>query len=284
MHMMTKVFIILNALLALIFAVASLTLYAKRVDWVDQTVQAVKETAAFKKKYEEKCAEYDKLDKTTSVRIQELKDKLQEQENLYTEAKNQNSSLQRTNNELTEKISANTDRLNDLQKMLEQKETRNNELQARIDDLIKTNNKFAKDKEFAEKRAIELMADLKQAEAEMLQLGKNNAELLEQVATLRIDLQKYISAYGKIPTAAVSSPVPISGRVLQVEEAVDLVMLSVGEKDKVKKGMEFVISRGQDYVAKVRVRTVYEDMCSAEILTGMQKLPIKVSDLAQTMD
>ncbi|MCX7935797.1 MAG: hypothetical protein N3A66_11140, partial [Planctomycetota bacterium] len=72
-------------------------------------------------------------------------------------------------------------------------------------------------------------------------------------------------------------------RVLQVEEAVGLVILNVGEKDKVRPGMEFVISRGDQYVGKVRVRNIYNDMCSAVILPEVTKKPIQIADTAQTL-
>ena len=76
--------------------------------------------------------------------------------------------------------------------------------------------------------------------------------------------------------------VPVKARVLQVDENYEIVILNVGKKDKVHKGMEFILSRGSTYVGAVRVRNVYQDMCSATFVLDVMKGVPQVSDFAQT--
>ena len=60
---------------------------------------------------------------------------------------------------------------------------------------------------------------------------------------------------------------------------VKLVMLSVGSDDGVKRGYRFTIRRGERYIGKVEVERVFNDMCSARILT---KSDVKEDDDAAT--
>ena len=62
----------------------------------------------------------------------------------------------------------------------------------------------------------------------------------------------------------------------------NLVMLSVGAEDGVKKGYRFTISRGERYIGKVEVEKVFDDMSSAKILADWTKGPIKENDDAST--
>jgi len=71
-------------------------------------------------------------------------------------------------------------------------------------------------------------------------------------------------------------------QVLAVRPDVGLVMISAGTQQNVKAGYTFTISRGDQYVAKVQVDRVYPDMCSAKVITGMQKQEIQVHDEARS--
>jgi len=79
------------------------------------------------------------------------------------------------------------------------------------------------------------------------------------------------------PPAEVPSPAPapaapdasgalgMQAEVLAVNNKVNLVMLSVGSGDGVKKGCVFTIYRGVTYVGRATVEQVFADMCSARI-------------------
>ena len=58
----------------------------------------------------------------------------------------------------------------------------------------------------------------------------------------------------------------IRASILAVDNNVNLVMLSVGADDGVKKGHVFTVFRGEEIVAKVLVERTFRDMCSARIM------------------
>lgn len=73
-------------------------------------------------------------------------------------------------------------------------------------------------------------------------------------------------------------------QVLAVKPDIGLVMLSAGSQQNVKAGFQLVVSRGDQYVAKVQVDRVYPDMCSAKIIPGMLKegMQVQVHDTARS--
>ena len=59
---------------------------------------------------------------------------------------------------------------------------------------------------------------------------------------------------------------PILGKVLAVRPEVNLVILSVGSDDGVKRGYRFTISRGERRIGTVEVEKAFADMSSARII------------------
>jgi tetratricopeptide (TPR) repeat protein len=70
---------------------------------------------------------------------------------------------------------------------------------------------------------------------------------------------------------------PVLGKVLAVRPEVNLVMLSVGSDDGVKRGCRFTITRGERRIGTVEVEKVFTDMSSARII-DVWKDPIKEGD------
>ncbi len=127
--------------------------------------------------------------------------------------------------------------------------------------------------------------DFREADAELRRLSERNHELAMRTAELETLLGK-AREQGFNPRMVrkgfVGSPTP-AGRVLQVDEALGRVVLGLGRKDGVRTGMEFVVSRGDRYIGKVRVRNVYDELCSATVLQDLTREPVQTDDVAQCM-
>ena len=65
--------------------------------------------------------------------------------------------------------------------------------------------------------------------------------------------------------SAVKVPAPLDGKIVAVNAGVGLVMVNLGEKHGVEKGMNFTVFRGDAYVGQVIVEEVFPDMASARI-------------------
>jgi len=284
MSMVSKVFVVLNFIFAMAFMVATLTLYAKKVNWVQESIKNVQVRNALKYQLDELKERYDK---DIASQNETIRQKISKIDNLNTEIaglRSENEKYTRNNAELRAAVNQQASNLQALTSRFDDLKKSNDQLQADLDAMRKERDKAVAAREFAEVQAIETMADLKESEAELMQLAKKNHELVEEILQKDYLLEE-ARKRGFDPRVLMAgiSKVPIAGRVLQVEEAVGLVILNVGEKDKVKPGMEFVISRGSQYVGKVRVRNTYHDMCSAVILPEVTKKPIEIADTAQTL-
>lgn len=283
----TKVFIVLNLVIALFMSAAAITLYGKQINWIDQTRQSIEEG---NRMYVELKTDNDRLE----TELKDVRAQLAHEKERATVLASERDTLRKENTLLTNSLQEQDarakltdDTITQLRIMTEKKEQRNGELQKMLDEEIRKNSATVKQAEWHQSQAIEIAAELREAENEMMQLAKSNADLVRRVTLLSGQLERYVARYGADPADATSgAEVAINGRVLQVEKDLDLVILSVGGRDKVTAGMEFVISRGDSYISKVRVANVYDDMCSARIVDGMTKggESIKVSDNASTLN
>ncbi len=283
MSTLAKIFIVLNMLVGVAFAFASLTLYSKRIHWAEQTQKAMAESDRLYEAWQKlntKYIEYQGKMEKDKVALEKEVNNLSEQLNEQTQ---DNQTLQETNDRLVKDIDRINDRLSDLRAQIEEKEKRNRDLQEAIDKEIQRASDFKQAKEHAETRVIEVMADLREAENEMMNLAQSNAQMLKKIAIQANMIDKYVSIVGPDPTVKMvgDEVVPIRGRVVKVSEEYKLVILDVGEKDKVKQGMEFIVSRGAQYIGKVRIRKVYPKLSSATFVKGMMEQVPQPADLAQ---
>jgi len=80
-----------------------------------------------------------------------------------------------------------------------------------------------------------------------------------------------------------STPAPVvHAKVLAVNNEVNIVMLSVGSDDGVKKGHVLTVYRGKKYIGQALVEKVFKDMCSARILASSRAGDAKEGDDADT--
>ena len=80
-----------------------------------------------------------------------------------------------------------------------------------------------------------------------------------------------------------SSPAPaMHAKVLAVDNEANIVMLSVGLEDGVKKGHVFTVFRGRKYVGQALVENIFPDMCSARILASSRAGDVREGDDADT--
>lgn len=284
MSTLSKIFVVFNFLVALSFMIASLTLYSKKVNWVDEARKNVEQRNKLKNDILNLQNMFDKSDEKLKKEISEKNTELGKLRTEKTDFLKQNSELLGQNTELRTANSKHADNVANHLKRISELEQKDVKQLAELKAVRAERDKSVLSRQFAETQAIETMADLKESEAELMQLAKKNHKMMTEIMQQSILLDKARQAgFGETITASMANITPVNGRVLQVELAVGIVILNVGEKDKVKKGMEFVISRGSKYVGKVRIRNVYPDMCSAVILRDVTPETIEIADIAQTM-
>ena len=286
MNLLTKALIVINLVFSSAFCVYGLSLYVRQVNWVQVSQESIvkrneltKQRDELEKRLTEKSAAFDELNAKTSQQIEAMKADLakrgEEKSKLAQETVSHKAHQEEWKN-VTTKFEA------DVTAAQERNDRIEKEKSAAIDQL----NKAVNDRDFAQKAALEVTADLKATEEELVAATKRSTELMEEVLQMRAMLDKIRTRVPDLATLLVDSEsagVPVQGKVVSVHEAVDLVMLNVGQNDKLKPGMKLVISRGDKYVGRVIVRSVYENMSSAVIDKPVMRLPIREGDVAETL-
>ena len=285
MNLLTKVFIVLNLILSIAFSFFSLTLYAKKTDWIAEVQTHV--------------AKYNELKTNTDKQLADLTKERDSFKELSVKAeetvKSRTEDLAKTNETLNVTRSTLSNLENEY-KTLTANMTSIEGKYAKLDEqlgialkersaAVEAQQTAEKERTFAQNTAIEVSNDLKLTEVELRDANIRINALMTQILenrTMLTEIRKKVPNLDQILTA--SGPVrPLRGKVLRVEDAVDLVILSLGKGDDIKVGMRLVISRGDEYIGKVMVHNIYDEMCSATIDKEVTPKPIQVGDVAQTM-
>ena len=103
------------------------------------------------------------------------------------------------------------------------------------------------------------------------------AEKLDAAGTV---IELYKSKYGGV--GDIVSVEPVDGQVQAVDNAMDIYVISIGSKDKVTVGYEFVVYRGNDYVSTIVVDQVFAQHASCKTKSGMKKRDIQAGDKVST--
>lgn len=119
-----------------------------------------------------------------------------------------------------------------------------------------------------------------QAEMQIAALEKQLKSTRDDVASLDARLKTMIDQFGAIDMAQKA----IDARVMQVDYSLKpgLVALNVGKSSGVTPGYTFEIYSGNVYKGRVRVQTVYDDMCAALIQVQKDGATINAGDSAST--
>ena len=286
MNTLSKVFVVLNLVFAIAFCFMTLTLYSKRVDFKDKWQK------------EQYAHEHTKVDLNNQIsKLTEEKNKLTERVAHLDRDKRE---LFATNQDLQQQLKDKSNRLfetdNERRLLAERHQAQSIDLKRRHDQIdrmhkiVLTQQKaleIAKENMMrAESHRMEMENEYNNARQQLVAVQKEKARLEKDlhhhswmIQTLRdhgVPVSQIVFAVEAQP------PTPINGRVLAVRPEVNLVMLSVGSDDKVKKGYRFTVYDGERYVGKVEVERVFSDMCSARILPDWTKEEIREGQDAST--
>ena len=286
MSMLSKVFVFVNLFLAIVFSTVTIALYAKRVKFKHELIKE----QSLRVKDNEVRGDMIKDLKTLHGNLLRTNDALdgsnKEQASIIDNLKNLNKEA--TDRFLLAETQRQTTEANVEEQALELK--RRHE---QIDTMHKILHKQAQALKVTEINRGNAESQKIEMENELNKVRQQLADVLKEKTRVEKDLHHYTWMIEKlldhgIPVADIvfggdGQPAPpIPSRVLSVRNDVNLVMLSVGKSDGVKKGFRFIIFRGDQYIGKVEVESLFDNMCSARILPDWTKKEIKEGDTANT--
>ncbi|MCE9584516.1 MAG: hypothetical protein K8T20_18665 [Planctomycetes bacterium] len=142
--------------------------------------------------------------------------------------------------------------------------TNNEAIQGVLDELDVANDRLRK-----------AYTDIEELEEQLVAVSRSKNEIEEQLAILR--LQPLPPAPGDLAECP-----QIDGVILGVSDKVNLVLISVGNKDNVKVGYKFTVYRGSEYVSKLVVDKVEDTWAACRELLEFRKVDIQQGDSVST--
>jgi len=263
-----KAFVVINLVLAVLFAGAAATYLAQRN--VDR--EALKTLQA---KYDQETS---RLNSQVSLLGQEKADLQRQVDTLSDVNARQETTLKSTKAELDLerknrleldlRLTAMDDSLSQLKRDYERLATRNEALSTELAEAKKT----AEAATIAKEDAIDKMREAQMQAAAATTQFRSTAKELNSV---RNDLARYKAAWPE--PGAKYTPADIYGKVKEVDGGSGIVIISVGQDDGVERGMEFTVYRGEGYVGKVIVTNVDKELSVARVDKSVSD-KVKVGD------
>ena len=288
MSALAKAFVVIVAVLSVTFLGVEATLYQHRTDWkesYDQLKQRYNTLAEISTKeiktLQSEIREKKDFIEVKDIEVQKLKDELDRVASLHQDVLQQ---LNRKNIEFQQL----QDTHRTIADQIAEKDRYIQQLNVRIDQQKIDLDVAIRDKETAEAQVARLTHIKNSLERDLedsrKQYAKTSKDLRDKdllITMLRdkgVDIESLV--YGPPPP-------PVEGVVVAVRPIEDdpehpLVLLSVGSNDKVEKGFQFSIHRGNDFVAKVVVEKVMPDMAGCRVLFFKDGQAIAEGDKAST--
>jgi len=170
--------------------------------------------------------------------------------------------------ELEDKINKQSETLDGLKKQFEQIEVDNKKLQDELKTTQAEKDKVAKVAKEHEFSARELEERIRTLENEKANLAKR----LSQMKSVTLDT---IEVKEKTKPKAYQTE---AGKVLAINERFGFVIFNLGKDKGVEVGLPFLVYRGADLIARLKVEKVYERMSAGKILTEGALSEISIND------
>ncbi|MGE3165324.1 MAG: hypothetical protein AB7O52_10505 [Planctomycetota bacterium] len=283
MSLLAKTLVVLNLILAVFFLGVSATVFTTSKNWVAESKE-------FQEAYQEKIKEFDGLlSAARDVRKQLEADKLTSQDeikrldNLKLQLENTVGDLRSKEAKLQASLDEALANVRKKDSFIESKDSEISRLSSTLDEAQQALNRAEEAKKNAEQLLSRSLLDKNEMASQL-------AEASTLIATLRDDAEEKGNILARLRESGFNfdtilvKPVPpaIDGQVVAVSAEDGLIVMSVGAHDKVEPGFEFSISRGSNFIGKVEVSRVTDDMAGAKILWLADGQAPQVGDRVRT--
>lgn len=285
MTIMAKVFIIIQALLVMVYLGASSALYQHRRDWRGAYLQlkeryfkAASRAALDVKFLERKTVEQDQKITEKDRELVSLKTKLDSVLNDYQsksqERINVDSEFVQTKEENT-KLSG---RIDSLSTEIQGLETRQGELKRNLDEL-------RQQRETAEAQVARLIAQKFNQEKDLSELRKEYAETRRELRDKEVLIALAADKGINIVNLLDGPPVPlVRGAVEAVKADIEpaLVLIDVGTQDEVEEGYRFAVYRDGSYIGRLIVERIVNNKAACRVDFTVEGQTVQVGDRVTT--
>jgi len=269
---LTKVFIVIIAVLAIVFSILVIQYTAMTENYKAQADQNLTRATAAEQELKGQASLSAIAQAHQSQVLRDMESQIAE---LRTQLATQTSELATERNKLLaeqQKGAALTGQVSQLSGMFQTADTERKQLQEQLT-AIRQQLAALQGENFQvtqTNQELELQRQLYEKQIRLLK--EQNVSLEETVAKLRQrmasppgqDQARTAGSQGPVGSAQEAQAAPIMGQITEVRDS--LAGISVGSAQGVKEGMEFIVYRGGQYLGKLQVREVQPDASVGELV------------------
>ncbi len=175
-------------------------------------------------------------------------------------------------------------KVDELVQNFEKEKLTSDTLRARLEEREKITRKLIDEFEYERIGKLELLKRLTEAEQEQKRLSEQLAELQKTKEELEESLEHAIRGMQvELERVVVKPRVELPPEVIIVNREFDFIIVNLG-KDEVDVGMILGIYRADELLAKARVERVYQNMCSATIISDTERVRIRRKDRVKILE
>ncbi len=276
-----KIFIVLNLVFSLVIVGAAASYLSKADDW--------------KTNFDELKATYDTEKESWS---QDLSDERARAETLRTEVDDKQSKIEDLE-VANENLNASNQRKDldnqQLRSSVDQIKNTLADFRQNMNDLNNRNSALTDDNAQLRTASLDALEKQKQAEADLQRKVGDLARATDRVGDLEVAVAQIEEEKGHLDSLLkiaqskgfdISSLVAmkkIDATVVEVDNELGFVVLSVGKDDEVSKGWTFQIYRDDQYLGEVEIDEVYEKFSAAKIKFAKDDALFQIHDAATTV-
>lgn len=280
MSMFAKIMVVVNFVLAVAFLAAAGTLLGAAEDYKTKYEKSMADAAQTKGDLEKQVEARQKLAEQNQQKFVEADKERTAHDAQLKVLADSNQQLKDTLAQLRSSYDKVADAQKDLQARLA---SLNSDLDKVRGDLA-TSEAGRKEADGKSKALSDEIARLTQdketAEKGLAAASEQQKVLQEQLDTAQVTLRRYHDEKG--PLSGGLTMEAVRGVVQAADNKHDIYVISVGSKDKVQVGYEFMVYRGSEYVSTIVIDTVFPNYASGMTKSGTKKRDVQPGDECAT--
>jgi uncharacterized protein (DUF3084 family) len=269
MSTMSKVFVVLNLVLALFLVGSMASILSNGEDWRKKCLSTEEKAKNDLGTEKERYGKLDGTRQTLETSVRSLENQKSDLDSQLQTQKATAEQFRNDNNQLRNSVDAINASLKAVQGELGDTQTRNKELLASNETLKKETADAKKAQMDAEDDRARIEGDLKRASDDVAEKERQLKLVSDERDNMDAQLKALVKLGVDVPKLIGNNVPLIEGKVSDVGP--NFVVLSVGENESVKIGYAFDVYRGNDYIGRVVVDMVRPDTSTARVTMKNEK-------------
>jgi len=271
------VLVVFNLFLAALMSL----LYGYRVSYKNELQQQKQALANVKEQKNNRISDLEAQRNSLQDRVGSLNEQLTSRQDQIDELESQRDKFKNDASEARSRATDLTTQVSNLRNEISQLEDEKQNLQDQLETRASRIAELEKQNETISSRLSEVEANLRQKQVSVSELQERFVKTKSELNDTEQQLASYQDKYGVI-SGATSAPA-VEGNVRAVNPDKNIVLVNLGSKDGLEKGMRLSVIRGDRYVTEIEVVEAYDTWAAARSIDKYQKRAPEIGDVVTSV-